>query len=163
VTDCGTRVAPRAMGELPRVVRHSVAMDGLRIVALDHIVLWSSDVERSVAFYCDVLGCAAERLEEWRAGQVFFPSVRLSADTLIDVFPGGREGIGDAAARNLHHFCLAVESDDLAAVRERLVGAGVRVEDETGVRWGAHGDGDSIYVHDPDGNLIELKVYGSRG
>jgi len=134
-------------------------MDGLRVTGLDHIVLWSADIERSVRFYCEVLGCAGERVEDWRAGQVFFPSVRLSATTLIDVFPGGVEGSGDAQPRNLHHFCLAVESSDLNGVRERLRDAGVRIEDETGVRWGARGDGDSIYLRDPDGNLIELKVY----
>jgi catechol 2,3-dioxygenase-like lactoylglutathione lyase family enzyme len=126
---------------------------------MDHIVLWSADVERSIAFYADVLGCTVERLEEWRAGEVFFPSVRLSATTLIDVFPGGAEGAGDAQPRNLHHFCLSVEAEDLGAARETLLARGVRVDGEVGVRWGARGDGESIYVHDPDGNTVELKVY----
>jgi catechol 2,3-dioxygenase-like lactoylglutathione lyase family enzyme len=133
-------------------------MTALRVIGMDHIVLWSPDVERSVAFYRDVLGCALERLDEWRAGNVFFPSVRLSATTLIDVFPGGAADVGQATPRNLHHFCLAVETDDLQGVAEELRAAGVTIEGELGRRWGARGDGDSIYVRDPDGNVVELKA-----
>ncbi len=136
-------------------------MQGLRVVALDHIVLSSADVERSVAFYCDLLGCTAERLEDWRAGQAPFPSVRLSADTLIDVFGGAPENVGDAPGRNLNHFCLVVEAADMAELAERLRQAGVTVGDEPVTRWGAHGDGTSIYVRDPDGNVVELKSYPS--
>jgi catechol 2,3-dioxygenase-like lactoylglutathione lyase family enzyme len=134
-------------------------MAGLRVTALDHIVLWSSDVERSVAFYRDLLGCEVERLDEWRAGEVFFPSVRLSATTLIDVFPGGGEGAGQLTPRNLHHFCLSVETDDLRAAAERLRESGVPVDGEVDTRWGARGDGQSFYVRDPDGNVVELKAY----
>jgi catechol 2,3-dioxygenase-like lactoylglutathione lyase family enzyme len=134
-------------------------MSGMRVVELDHIVLWSADVERSVAFYRDVLGCAVERYEEWREGGVFFPSVRLSDSTLIDVFPGGVADVGQQTPRNLHHFCLAVECDDVAALAESLRARGVTVEGEPSERWGARGDGTSIYVHDPDGNVIELKRY----
>jgi len=134
---------------------------GLRVVGLDHIVLWSADVERSIAFYRDVLGCAPERLDEWRAGEAPFPSVRLSATTLIDVFPGGAAGAGDAGGRNLHHFCLAVEAEAMAALAKRLRAVGVTVEGEPATRWGALGDGTSIYVRDPDGNVIELKSYGA--
>lgn len=131
----------------------------MRIVELDHIVLWSADVDRSVAFYRDVLGCAVERYDEWRDGQVFFPSVRLSGSTLIDVFPGGVDGVGQQAPRNLHHFCLHVECGDMAALAESLRTRGVAVEGEPSERWGARGDGTSIYVQDPDGNVIELKRY----
>lgn len=134
-------------------------MSSLRVVALDHIVLWSSDVERSVAFYRDVLGCAVERLDEWRAGDAPFPSVRLSATTLIDVFPGGGDEAGQRTPRNLHHFCLAVETGDVAALAESLRAAGVTVDDGPVQRWGALGNGTSIYVRDPDGNVVELKKY----
>jgi catechol 2,3-dioxygenase-like lactoylglutathione lyase family enzyme len=134
-------------------------VSSLRVVALDHIVLWSADVERSVAFYRDVLGCAAERYDEWRAGSAPFPSVRLSESTLIDVFPGGAADAGGQTPRNLHHFCLAVECADIAALADTLRERGVAVEGDPVPRWGAHGDGSSIYVHDPDGNVVELKAY----
>lgn len=134
-------------------------MSTFRVVGLDHIVLWSSDQERSVAFYRDVLGCAIERLDEWRAGTAFFPSVRLTETTIIDLFPGGVDGIGQQAPRNLHHFCLHVDAGDMAALAESLRAEGVTVDGEVSVRWGARGDGTSIYVLDPDRNIIELKRY----
>ena len=126
---------------------------------MDHIVLWSSDVERSVAFYRDLLGCAVERYEEWRAGSAPFPSVRISESTLIDVFPGGGEDAGRAEPRNLHHFCLVVDCDDMESLLASLRDRGVEAEDEVAQRWGARGDGASIYIRDPDGNVIELKRY----
>ena len=58
-----------------------------RIIAIDHIVLKSSDVERSLAFYTDALGLEPLRVEEWRKGEVRFPSVRISGATIIDLFP----------------------------------------------------------------------------
>jgi len=134
-------------------------MSGMRVVELDHIVLWSGDVERSVAFYRDLLGCAVERYDEWRAGSVPFPSVRIAESTLIDVFPGGAAGAGRAEPRNLHHFCLHVECDDMAALLASLRDRGVEADDDVARRWGARGDGDSIYIRDPDGNVIELKRY----
>ena len=42
--------------------------------AVDHIVVVVADVERALAFYCGTLGCAEERVTEWRKGEVFFPS-----------------------------------------------------------------------------------------
>jgi catechol 2,3-dioxygenase-like lactoylglutathione lyase family enzyme len=137
----------------------SEAGAGVTVTGLDHIVLWSADVERSLAFYCGVLGCPGERVDAWRQGEVFFPSVRLSATTLIDVFPGGAEGAGEAQPRNLHHFCLVVDAADMAALAARMRELGVPVEEDAVTRWGARGDGTSIYVRDPDGNTVELKAY----
>jgi catechol 2,3-dioxygenase-like lactoylglutathione lyase family enzyme len=122
------------------------------VQALDHIVLVVADVERSVAWYRDELGLEALRLDEWRAGKVPFPSVRVSESTIIDVLAGSRatEGV------NVDHLCLVVEPTDLAAVvdsgRFAVVQGPVK-------RWGARGDGTSIYVRDPDGNLVELRYY----
>ena len=129
----------------------------LRSQAVDHLVLLVEDVERSVAWYRDLLGMAAERLEEWRAGEAPFPSVRVNESTIIDVFarssaPPGQEG------RNLDHFCVVVEPTDLQAV----VDSGA-FDVWTGPveRWGARGNGTSIYVSDPDGNTVELRHYGN--
>jgi catechol 2,3-dioxygenase-like lactoylglutathione lyase family enzyme len=118
---------------------------------MDHIVLRVADVERSVAWYRDLLGLAVEQLEEWRAGQAFFPSVRVSDDTIIDILAGDRSG------ENVDHLCLLVEPTDLQAVRD----AGeLDVVEGPVARSGAHGVGTSIYVRDPDHNLVELKHYG---
>ena len=126
----------------------------LRVLGMDHIVLLVADVERSVAWYRDVLGLGVERHAEWRAGEVPFPSVRLDESTIIDILAGGRSG------RNIDHLCLVVEPADLADAaasgRFDLVEGPVR-------RWGARGDGTSLYVRDPDGNVVELRHYGDAG
>lgn len=131
----------------------------LNVQGMDHIVLNVADVERSVAFYRDVLGLGIERLEEWRAGRAPFPSVRLSADTLIDLFQ-----VKDAPARsgrvtNLGHFCLVVADTALEPIVEHLAARGIGVHEGPARRWGAHGDGASIYFRDPDGNEIEVRTY----
>jgi catechol 2,3-dioxygenase-like lactoylglutathione lyase family enzyme len=133
----------------------------LQVSGMDHIVLNVADVERSVRFYRDVLGLAIERLEEWRAERVGFPSVRLSADTLIDIV-----GVKDEVARsgrveNLNHFCLVVADETLEPIVEHLGAPGVGVETGPARRWGAHGDGVSIYLRDPDGNQIEVRTYAA--
>ena len=125
----------------------------LRIQAMDHIVLVVADVERSVAWYRDALGLEALRLDEWRDGTVFFPSLRVNEGTIIDVVAGDR----DASVRgNVDHFCLVVEPTDLAAVRDS--GTFDVVEGPV-TRWGARGDATSLYVRDPDGNVVELRCY----
>ena len=58
-----------------------------RITAMDHIVLNVEDMDTILDFYTNVLGLEPERLEEFRQGKVGFPSVRISADTVIDLFP----------------------------------------------------------------------------
>ena len=135
----------------------------LSVQGMDHIVLNVADVERSVAFYRDVLGLGIERLEQWRAGSIGFPSVRLSADTLIDLVQVKGQ-VNDAAPRegritNLNHFCLVVADETLEPAIEHLRGHGVEVYTGPARRWGAHGDGVSIYFRDPDGNEIEVRTY----
>jgi len=123
----------------------------VHVTGLDHIVLMVADVEASLAFYCDKLGLPGERVEEWRSGEVMFPSVRLSEQTIIDLFVGERSGT------NLDHFALAVSTDtDLHAIMDS---GEFEVVTEPITRWGARGDGLSLYVRDPDGNTVELKQY----
>lgn len=131
----------------------------MRVQGMDHIVLNVADVERSVAFYRDVVGLGIERLEEWRAGRIGFPSARISADTLIDLVQ-----VKDAPERgerlmNLNHFCLVVSDESLEPIVEHLAGYGVPIRTGPARRWGAHGDGVSVYFADPDGNEIEVRTY----
>ena len=122
-----------------------------RVTGLDHVVLNVADVERSLAFYCGELGLEPERVEEWRRGEVPFPSVRVDAGTILDLLAAPRTGV------NADHLCLVVEPVDLAAVKEsgRFV-----VLDGPATRFGAQGNGTSLYVADPDGNTVELRHYG---
>lgn len=128
------------------------------ITGFDHLVLLVADVERSVAWYVDELGLPAERLEEWRAGKVFFPSVRISPTAVIDILFRGAGGAGSDGARdgrNVDHVCLVV-SDDVA---ELARSGRFEVVDGPDRRWGAQGEATSIYVKDPDGNVVELRAY----
>ena len=123
------------------------------IKTLDHIALRVEDVEASLSFYADILGLSTERVELWRDNEVPFPSVRLNRDTLIDLM----EGV--SAGSDLDHYCLVIEATDMAALKARFEGVGVAVQDGPATRWGAHGEGPSLYVSDPDGHIVELRHY----
>jgi catechol 2,3-dioxygenase-like lactoylglutathione lyase family enzyme len=123
----------------------------VNVIGLDHIVLLTSDVERSLAWWTGPLGLTGDRVEEWRAGSVPFPSVRIDAGTIVDLFAGERSG------RNLDHVCVVVDpTTDL----EALVASGTFELERGPVDvYGARGMGRSIYVRDPDGNVVELRTY----
>lgn len=122
-----------------------------RVTGLDHLVLITPDVERLLAFYTQVLGLAGVRVDEWRAGQVPFPSVRIDEHTIIDLLAGERTG------ENLAHLCLVIEGADLGQVAQdpRLAPVTGPVDG----LFGARGHAASVYAHDPDGNVIELRAY----
>jgi len=128
----------------------------LHVEALDHIVLAVADVERSLAWYCGRLGLAPLRAAEWRAGAAPFPSVRVSADTIIDLIPAAA---GAPAGRNVDHFCLVVSAADLAQVRGS--DAFEIARDPDFALYGARGLADGLYIRDPDGNEVELRAYSS--
>lgn len=120
----------------------------MRIVELDHIVLVTPDPERLITWYRDVLGLAPERLEQWRRGEVPFASLRINAATIVDVLRGERTG------SNLEHIALVVRDVDLDALAAEHGVAG-----PTSL-FGARGQGNGIYLRDPDGNGVELRTYG---
>lgn len=136
---------------------HSAPSGALRILGLDHVVVRVTDLPRALAFYRDVLGCTLERqleelgLHQLRAGSALIDLVGV--DT-----PLGRAGGGapDPDARNVDHFCLRIEPFDEGALRAHLTAHGVEPGD-VGTRYGADGHGPSMYVRDPDGNVVELK------
>lgn len=134
-----------------------------KIKAMDHIVLNVPDIDRSLAFYVDVLGLEPERLDQFRRGEVRFPSVRISGDTVIDLFPmqPGEVLGGGAGLQNLNHFTMVVEPGDFEGFQQHLAEHGVKIEDGPGRRWGARGYGQSVYFRDPDGNRIEVRCYPS--
>lgn len=124
----------------------------MKAIGLDHLVLVVADIERSLAWYRDELGLEPIRVDEWRRGEVLFPSLRIDATTLIDLLPGERAG------ENVNHLALVVEAEDLQAVidsgRFELAGP-----DHPSDLFGAQGQGLGIYVKDPDGNTVELRTY----
>ncbi len=129
---------------------------------MDHIVLNVEDDEKMVDFYSNVLLLSSERLEEYRSGKVPFPSVRLNADTIIDLFP--KKMWQDTAPHgpgreNLNHFCIAVTKDSWDKLIDRLKANNIEIEEGPVQRWGAHGTGTSVYFRDPEGNRIEARHY----
>ena len=125
----------------------------MRIKGFDHLVLKVADVERSLAFYSGPLGLEPVNVEQWRAGQVPFPSARVSPTTIIDLVARSR---GESGEPNMDHFCLVVDPLDWQAV----IDSGTLTVLEGPVsRSGARGTAQSVYVRDPDGNTIELRWY----
>lgn len=134
-------------------------MTSPKVIGVDHVVLSAADVERSLGFYQGTLGLAAVRVDEWRRGEVPFPSVRVDASFLIDLFPADpaeQAEPGKPSGTNLDHFCLVIEPTDLEALAKT---GGLEVVSGPGRRFGARGDGQSLYVKDPDGNTVELRYY----
>lgn len=132
-------------------------MSAIAIRGIDHVVLRVVDLERALGFYRDALGCAVERrLDE-------LGLVQLRAGTgLIDLVPvdsplgkaGGAAPAPDGP--NMDHVALRLETFDEATLREQLAKHGIE-PGEVARRYGAEGDGPSMYVKDPDGNTVELK------
>lgn len=117
---------------------------------IDHVVLNVADVERSVAWYVERLGFEPLRLDEWRRGEVLFASVRLTDTFIIDLFANERSGA------NVDHLCLVVDPTDLDALAASDEFDVVSGPSEV---FGAQGMGRSVYVRDPDGNVVELRNY----
>lgn len=129
----------------------------IRPLDLDHVVLRVRSAERAERFYCEVLGCQVEH----RQPELGLIQLRAGA-ALVDLVPvdGILGQVGGAApgpeGRNLDHFCLRIDGFDEAGIRRHLARHGVEAG-ATERRYGAEGEGPSIYVHDPDGNVVELK------
>lgn len=122
----------------------------MKVKGFDHLVLNVSDIERALEFYCGPLGLQGERVEEWRAGKVGFPSVRITEDTVIDLMDRPR---GES---NVDHICLVVEPLEW----QDVIDSGEFTVLEGPVpRWGARGQATSVYVQDPEGNTVELRWY----
>ena len=131
----------------------------VKITEMDHIVLRNKDVEESLRFYTEVLGLQAERVAEWRSGEVRFPSARINADTIIDFFGTDKESIGKDGVKNQDHFCMVIEPTDMEELKAKFEAMGVEIQAGPGKRWGSHGDGISLYIYDPDENVVELRHY----
>lgn len=129
----------------------------MQILALDHLVLRAADLERMVDFYTRVLGLALDRrvpelgLVHLRAGRSMLDLIAVSGPLGA---PGG--AAPGAKGRNLDHLCLRIEPFDETALRDRFAAHGVTLS-EVHDNYGAEGRGPSVYLSDPEGNLVELK------
>ena len=135
----------------------------IRIAGLDHVVLRVTDLERMLGFYRDVLGCSIERarpeigLTQMRAGRSMIDLVAVDSEL------GRRGGAAPGReGRNMDHLCLRIESFDRDGLARHLAAHGIAVG-EVKTRYGAEGDGPSLYLTDPEGNTVELKGPPERG
>jgi catechol 2,3-dioxygenase-like lactoylglutathione lyase family enzyme len=132
-------------------------MSAIEIRAIDHVVLRVADLARSLRFYRDALGCTPEReiealgLYQLRAGASLIDLVTVDG-------PLGKAGGTPPGeqARNMDHVALQLARFDEAELRAHLVRHGIEPGD-VGQRYGALGNGPSMYIRDPDGNVVELK------
>jgi len=133
----------------------------IRVLGFDHVVLRCAHVETTLRWYVERLGLAPVRVDEWRAGQAPFPSVRIDTTTIIDLIP--HVAVPDDSRPiphdgRLDHLCLVVDTRSL----ERVVGdPRFEIVDGPGPRFGARGVGTAVYVRDPDGLVVELRCYPS--
>jgi glyoxylase I family protein len=128
----------------------------IRLAAIDHVVFRVADLDAAMRFYTGVLGATVERVQ----ADIGLYQLRAGS-SLIDLVPVdgplGRMGGGPPAAegRNVDHVCFRVLPWDEAAIVAHLAGHGI--EAQVARRYGAEGEGPSIYLSDPDGNGLELK------
>jgi glyoxylase I family protein len=128
----------------------------LMVVELDHVVLRCRQQDRTLDFYSRVLGLKEER----RIGQLGLIQLRAGA-SMVDLIPTVEPRVDTGT--NVDHFCLGIETDDLGSVISYLRSNSVEILGEPAMRYGARGMGNSIYVRDPEGNIIELKQTSSQG
>lgn len=129
----------------------------IEVRMLDHLVLRANDAAALIGFYCRVIGCKVERelpelgLTQLRAGNALIDIVAVDSEL------GQKGGKGPGAqGKNLDHFCLTIAAIEpqklLAHLDKHKVPYG-----EFENRYGAEGFGDSLYIEDPEGNVVELK------
>ena len=130
----------------------------LEIAGIDHLVLRTTKLEAMLGFYCDVLGCAVERKTSPETGLVQLRAGNALIDLVTVDSRLGRLGGGppSASENNLDHFCLQLKPIEEAALRAHLTSHGIQVG-EFAERYGAQGNGRSVYLKDPEGNVVELR------
>jgi glyoxylase I family protein len=125
-------------------------------LGFDHVVLRVRDQAASVRFYRDVLGCGLDRVNE----RISLVHLRFG-DQFIDLVPASEPPPQSTdAQQGMDHFCLSIRCDDLDALAASFRERGVTVEGSVVRRYGAYGDGPSLYLRDPDGYKVELKPRG---
>jgi catechol 2,3-dioxygenase-like lactoylglutathione lyase family enzyme len=123
---------------------------------LDHVVLLVDDMDAAKSFYTEVIGCTVDNalpqygMLQLRAGAALIDLVEFTSPEGAWARPEVEGG------RNLDHVALATGPWDPDSLRAHLAAHQVEIVEE-GIRYGARGDGYSIYVRDPSGNTIELK------
>lgn len=129
----------------------------IRVVDADHTNWRVRDIEASLRFYRDLLGLEPFGLEEYRRRGRGLVSLRVTPNFILHLSPA--PDFEPASTGGYDHLALVVEGEDLDSLEQKLDDAGIEIERRQTDVTGAKGKGDAIYVRDPDGYLIELKIY----
>lgn len=129
----------------------------IKVLGIDHVVLRTSSLDDMLGFYRDLLHCGIEReipelgLVQLRAGSALIDLVPVDSEL-------GKAGGGPPQqnGRNMDHLCLCIQSLEESELADYLGSRGVQVP-EFADRYGAQGHGRSVYIKDPEGNVVELK------
>ena len=128
------------------------------IAGIDHIVLRTTKLSEMLDFYGNVLGCKVERetseevgLTQLRAGSALIDLITVGSQL-------GRPGGGPPGAteNNVDHFCLQLRPIQQSEIESHLRSHGIQFADFE-LRVGAQGLGSSVYIKDPEGNIVELR------
>ena len=129
----------------------------LEVVCIDHIVLRTTKLGEMLDFYSEFLGCKVERetseetgLTQLRAGNALIDLVVV--DSSLGKLGGGAP---TQTENNVDHFCLQLKPISEEEIRVQLESKGVEFG-EFNDRYGAQGFGKSVYIKDPEGNVVEL-------
>ncbi len=130
----------------------------LEVLAIDHIVLRTSKLKEMLDFYTKILNCSIERetpletgLTQLRAGSALIDLVVV--DSRLGAMGGGPPS---KTENNVDHFCLQIRSAPEQDIITYLKESGVEVGNFES-RFGAQGEGNSVYIKDPEGNGVELR------
>jgi len=137
---------------------------------IDHVVLWVDDPKRALEFYVDVIGLEAVRAHDFEDGKAPFPSVRVNDTTIIDLMgrtltPFVREATngGRSGGEPVNHVCLSMSASAYDALVTRLAEREIRLTPGPQSSFGARGvTPHSAYFRDPDGNVLEIRHYGTE-
>ena len=135
----------------------------ISVLGLDHLNLRVADLDRALAFYSDVLGMREVKRNTRADGSVSLVALR-AGNCVVFLQPSpGYIAPADDKDSGLDHYSLEIEAHDPEALADYLRAHNVQIVTGPVKRWGAHGDGTSIYVRDPDGHEVELKQYNLGG
>ena len=131
----------------------------IKVRLIDHIVIRTEHLDDMIHFYSHVLGCKVERtlpphigLTQLRAGESLIDLVDVDSEL-------GRAGgpPPSGTEKNVDHFCLQIEAIGEEDLRGWLESNGIEVGDFE-IRYGAEAFGSSVYIRDPDDNIVELRL-----